>query len=49
MGFQSLTADEASTLPGFNDYLEGKPLSAQDATTLAHAGIFHRVFRDRMR
>jgi stress-induced morphogen len=50
MGFETLTADEASALlPGFNTYLEGKPISAEDAKALGRAGVFHRVFRDRMR
>jgi hypothetical protein len=49
MGFETLTPDEASALPGFNAYLEGRPISPDDANTLGRAGVFHRVFRDRMR
>lgn len=50
MGFETVSADEASAqLPGFNDYLDGKPMSPERIKELGHAGIFHRVFRDRMR
>jgi hypothetical protein len=49
MGFETLDVDEASKLPGFNDYLEGKPMSEESVKQLGHAGIFHRVFRDNMR
>ncbi len=49
MGFESVTADEASTLPGFSDYLEGDAMSAETGKKLGRAGIFHRVFRDNMR
>jgi hypothetical protein len=49
MGFESLSADEASSLPGFNDYLDGRTPSEEDRLKLGRAGVFHRVFRDRMR
>jgi hypothetical protein len=49
MGFETLDADQASNLPGFNDYLEGNPMSEDSVKQLGHAGIFHRVFRDNMR
>lgn len=49
LGFESLTPEEAVVLPGFNDYLQGGPMSQEARTELGHAGIFHRVFRDNMR
>ena len=49
MGFETVDLDEAAALPGFNDYLEGKPMSPESTRQLGHAGIFHRVFRDNMR
>ena len=49
MGFETLDRDEARSLPGFNDYLEGRPMSAEGVDPLGRAGVFHRVFRDRMR
>ena|ERR1700712_5794921 len=49
MGFETLDSGEAHQLPGFNDYLEGKPMSEASVKELGHAGIFHRVFRDNMR
>ncbi len=49
MGFESLSADEASLLPGFSDYLAGRTISTEDGLRLGRAGVFHRVFRDRMR
>lgn len=49
MGFETLDPDEASLLPGFSDYLEGNPMTAEAVKKLGRAGIFHRVFRDRMR
>jgi hypothetical protein len=49
MGFEQLTSEQAIELPGFSDYLDHKSLSDQAAQELGRAGIFHRVFRDRMR
>lgn len=49
MGFESIDLEEASEMPGFNDYLDGRPLSEAAVKKLGHAGIFHRVFRDNMR
>ena len=49
MGFEAVSGQEATSLPGFNDYLEGKPMSEESIKKLGHAGIFHRVFRDNMR
>ena len=49
MGFESLTPEDASSLPGFNDYLANRTMSDEDRAKLGRAGIFHRVFRDRMR
>lgn len=49
MGFESLSPEEATALPGFNDYLDGRTMSKEQGQDLGRAGIFHRVFRDRMR
>ena len=49
MGFESLSTEEASSLPGYNDYLETKTISPESGRDLGRAGVFHRVFRDRMR
>lgn len=49
MGFELLSRDEAPQVPGFNDYLDGRPLPPENAKALGHAEIFHRVFRDNMR
>ena len=49
MGFESISAEDAAALPGFNDYLDGGGMSAQSGQKLGRAGIFHRVFRDNMR
>lgn len=49
MGYEAINSDVATSLPGFNDYLEGKPLSVETKKRLGHAGIFHRVFRETMR
>ena len=49
MGFETLDAEEAAQLPGFNDYLTAAPISEEDRRRLGRAGIFHRVFRDNMR
>jgi hypothetical protein len=49
MGFESVSAEAAAVLPGFNDYLDTKTMSAESGRDLGRAGVFHRVFRDRMR
>lgn len=49
MGFETLSKDEAANLPGFNNYLDGNPISDEQSKRLGHAEIFHRVFRDNMR
>lgn len=49
MGFETLDGEDAKALPGFNDYLSSKPLPANGAKSFGNAGIFHRLFRDRMR
>jgi len=49
MGFESLSPEEASSMPGFNAYLAGRTMSDDDRLSLGRAGVFHRVFRDRMR
>jgi len=49
MGFEWLEPEDALSLPGLNDYLAGQKMSKADREKLGRAGIFHRVFRDRMR
>jgi hypothetical protein len=49
MGFEEVSEEEAATLPGFNDYLAGKPVTEESGLALGRAGIFHRIFRDRAR
>jgi len=49
MGFESVSAEEASELPGFNDYLDASATTEESGKRLGRAGIFHRVFRDNMR
>lgn len=49
MGFESLSPEEASELPGFNDYLNGSGMTAESRQELGRAGIFHAVFRRNMR
>lgn len=49
MGFQELCPEEASVLPGFNDYLAAENPAGQDSSSLSGAEIFHRVFRRTMR
>ena len=39
----------AGVLPGFNDYLDTKTVSEENGRDLGRAGVFHRVFRDRLR
>ena len=49
MGFEQLTAEEASAVPGFNDYLDPGSELYRNGASLGRAGIFHRIFRDEMR
>ncbi len=49
MGFEEISGEEATSLPGFNDYLAGKRMSKESGRSLGRAGVFHRIFRDRMR
>jgi len=49
MGFESVSAEEAGVLPGFNDYLDTKTVSEESGRDLGRAVVFHRVFRDRLR
>ena len=48
MGFESMSAEDAAGLPGFNDYLQGKDMTPQSRKELGRAGIFHGVFRRNM-
>lgn len=49
MGFDELTEAEARELPGFNEFMAAKTELQRTAADLGRAGIFHRVFRDKMR
>jgi hypothetical protein len=49
MGFDRLTPEEAATIPGATDYLEDGSARYRDTAALGRAGVFHRIFRDRMR
>lgn len=49
MGFETLSHEEASRLPGFNDYLETKTMPREAGRDLGRPGIFHRIFSERMR
>jgi hypothetical protein len=48
MGFEDLDAEEAARLPGFSDFLAATPGSGA-TDHLGSSGVFHRIFRDRMR
>lgn len=48
MGFENLSPEDAQTLPGFNDFLAGHEMSAEDRKRLGRAGVFHRVFKNNM-
>ncbi len=48
MGFESLSAEQAAQLPGFNDYLAAGSPTPAHAKRLGRAGIFHRSFRNHM-
>lgn len=49
MGFETLDEDQARQMPGFNDFLAAQTELQRTASDLGRAGIFHRIFRDRMR
>lgn len=46
MGFKRLSANEASEIPGFSDFLDPKSELYRNSKSLGRAGVFHRVFRD---
>lgn len=46
MGFRELSADEAASLPGFNNYLCSSGGSTYDSAPAFTAEVFHRIFRD---
>ena len=48
MGFEYQEADEAAAAPGFTDYLDASRALAASAQEFGRAGVFHRVFRDRV-
>jgi hypothetical protein len=49
MGFDELEARELTDLPGYDDFLAARSELQRSAAHLGRAGIFHRIFRDRMR
>lgn len=49
MGFEELGDHEVERLPGFSDFLAATTERQALAQHLGRAGVFHRVFRDRMR
>lgn len=49
MGFEELQAREVAELAGYNDFLTARTELQRTASNLGRAGIFHRIFRDRMR
>lgn len=49
MGFDQLDETRAMRMPGFNDFLAARTEADRTAQHLGRAGVFHRVFRDRMR
>ena len=49
MGFEELEAQQLSELPGYDDFLAARTELQRSAAHLGRAGIFHRIFRDRMR
>ncbi|WP_445259025.1 BLUF domain-containing protein [Nocardioides aurantiacus] len=49
MGFDGLDADTASRMPGFSAFLDAASYDGRSDEAMGRAGIFHRVFRDRMR
>ncbi len=48
MGFDVLLQQEVADVEGFNDFMSAGP-EQQTANLLGRAGVFHRLFRDRMR
>ena len=46
MGYRSLSADEAGSLPGFNDYMHAQWSLRDSGRKLTHPEVFHRAFRD---
>lgn len=49
MGFEELGDHEVTRVPGFSDFLTSASERQRLAEHLGRAGVFHRVFRDRMR
>lgn len=49
MGFEDLPPEEAASLAGFSDFLATTPGDRAATDHLGSPGIFHRIFRDRMR
>jgi hypothetical protein len=49
MGFDAISEERAAGLPGFDDFLASTAARQLGAEDLGRPGVFHRVFRDRMR
>ena len=49
MGFEELDLHEVGRLAGYNDFMSASSELQRTASNLGRAGIFHRIFRDRMR
>lgn len=49
MGFEELNGPEVAQLVGYNDFMTARTELQRTASNLGRAGIFHRIFRDRMR
>lgn len=49
MGFDALSEEEVASVEGFNDFMSAGSHGQQTAHLLGRAGVFHRLFRDRMR
>ncbi len=46
MGFRALSAEQAASLPGFNDYMNAQRTLHESGRKLSHPEVFHRAFRD---
>lgn len=49
MGFEEISEERAAEMPGFDDFLRTAATGQAREEELGRAGVFHRVFRDRMR
>lgn len=49
MGFEDVDPDQRTATEGLNDFLAAKTEMDKTAAHLGNPGVFHRIFRDRMR